>query len=224
MNVIQITGLNKRIKSSVILDDINLVLKSGKIYGLKGKNGSGKTMLMRAITGLIIPDSGCVKINDKTLHADISFPESIGVLIENPSFLPQYTGFKNLRLLADLTGHISNDDIIVALKRVGLDPSDKRTYKKYSLGMKQKLGIANAIMGEPDIVILDEPINALDEESVRMIKKTLLDIKAKDKLIIIACHDREELEYLSDVIYEIKDGVIVNMEGKSNEDVNVFET
>lgn len=209
MNEIKIVSLSKKIKNTLILDDISLNLKSGKIYGLKGKNGSGKTMLMRAISGLIIPDSGLVKINDKSLHKDISFPESIGVLIENPSFLPQYTGFKNLRLLADLTDKISNDDIITALNRVGLDPDDKRTYKKYSLGMKQKLGIANAIMGEPDIIILDEPINALDEESVHMVKQTLLDIKAKDKLIIIACHDKEELEYLSDVIFEIKDGRIV---------------
>ena len=129
---------------------------------------------------------------------------------ENPSFLPQYTGFKNLKLLAGLTGNISDDEIRTALERVGLDPEDKRIYRKYSLGMKQKLGIANAIMGEPDIIILDEPINALDEESVKKIKKVLLEIRDKGKLIIIACHDREELEYLSDIIYEIKDGSIVD--------------
>ncbi len=224
MNEIRITGLNKTIKGSKILDNITLNMVSGKIYGLKGKNGSGKTMLMRAIAGLIIPDSGSVIINNKVLHKNIPFPESIGVLIENPSFLPQYTGFKNLKLLADLTGTISIDDIIAALSRVGLDPKDRRIYRKYSLGMKQKLGIANAIMGAPDIIILDEPINALDEESVRMIKQTLLDLKAKDKLIIIACHDKEELEYLSDVIYEIKDGKIIGMEDKVDADSKVFET
>lgn len=210
MSEIKIEDLSKSIKGALILDNVSITLTSGNIYGLRGKNGSGKTMLMRAMAGLLIPDSGSVIINGKTLHKDISFPESIGILIENPSFLPQYTGFKNLKLLAGLTGNISDDEIRTALERVGLDPEDKRIYRKYSLGMKQKLGIANAIMGEPDIIILDEPINALDEESVKKIKKVLLEIRDKGKLIIIACHDREELEYLSDIIYEIKDGSIVD--------------
>lgn len=209
MSEIRIENINKKIKDAVILNDVTLTFSSGKIYGLKGKNGSGKTMLMRTIAGLLIPDSGTVTINGKTLHKDISFPESIGILIENPAFLPQYTGYKNLKLLASLSDGISDGDIKTALERVGLDPDDKRTYKKYSLGMKQKLGIANAIMGEPDIIILDEPINALDEETVRKIKDVLLDIRDKDKLIIIACHDKEELEYLSDEIIEIKDGSII---------------
>ena len=210
MSEIKIEDLSKSIKGALILDKVSITLTSGKIYGLRGKNGSGKTMLMRAMSGLLIPDTGSVIINGKTLHKDISFPESIGILIENPSFLPQYTGFKNLKLLAGLTGNISDDEIRTALDRVGLDPEDRRTYRKYSLGMKQKLGIANAIMGEPDIIILDEPINALDEESVKKIKKVLLEIRDKDKLIIIACHDREELEYLSDIIYEIKDGAVID--------------
>ncbi|MBR5180609.1 MAG: ATP-binding cassette domain-containing protein [Lachnospiraceae bacterium] len=217
MSEIKIEDLSKSIKGALILDKVSITLTSGKIYGLRGKNGSGKTMLMRAMAGLLIPDSGSVIINGKTLHKDISFPESIGILIENPSFLPQYTGFKNLKLLAGLTGNISDDEIRTALDRVGLDPEDKRTYRKYSLGMKQKLGIANAIMGEPDIIILDEPINALDEESVKKIKKVLLEIRDKDKLIIIACHDREELEYLSDIIYEIKDGSIVDRKEITND-------
>lgn len=217
MSEIKIENLSKQIKGALILDKVSITLTSGKIYGLRGKNGSGKTMLMRAMAGLLIPDAGFVIINGKTLHKDISFPESIGILIENPSFLPQYTGFKNLKLLAGLTGGISDEDIKTALDRVGLDPEDKRTYRKYSLGMKQKLGIANAIMGEPDIIILDEPINALDEESVKKIKKVLLEIRDKDKLIIIACHDREELEYLSDIIYEIKDGSIVDRKEITND-------
>ena len=207
---INIKNLCKSIKGITILDNISMNMSSGKIYGIKGKNGSGKTMLMRAISGLIIPDSGKIVINKKILHKDISFPDSIGILIETPSFLPQYTGYKNLKLLAGLSGTISENDIDLALKRVGLDPNNKRTYKKYSLGMKQKLGIAYAIMGEPDIIILDEPINALDEESVCNIKNVLLDIRNNDKLIIIACHDREELEYLSDIIFEIKDGRIID--------------
>lgn len=216
MSEIRIENINKKIKDAVILNDVTLTFSSGKIYGLKGKNGSGKTMLMRTIAGLLIPDSGTVTINGKTLHKDISFPESIGILIENPAFLPQYTGYKNLKLLASLSDGISDGDIKTALERVGLDPDDKRTYKKYSLGMKQKLGIANAIMGEPDIIILDEPINALDEETVRKIKDVLLDIRDKDKLIIIACHDKEELEYLSDEIIEIKDGSITGRKDKAD--------
>ena len=214
---IKIEGLHKSIKGAVILNDINLHLTSGKIYGIRGKNGSGKTMLMRAISGLLIPDSGSVCINGKVLHEDIEFPESIGVLIENPSFLSQYTGYKNLKLLAGLSVGITDEDIRIALERVGLDPDDKRVYRKYSLGMKEKLGIANAIMGEPDIVILDEPINALDEESVHKIKEVLIELRDKEKLIILACHDREELEFLSDDIYEIKDGAVTNRKVDSDE-------
>ena len=165
-------------------------------------------MLMRAICGLLIPDGGHIYIDDEELHRDIKFPRSIGALIENPSFLPQYTGFRNLRLLAKLMGGISDDDVRYAIERTGLDPDDKRVYRKYSLGMKQKLGIANAIMGEPDVIVLDEPINALDEESVDNIKKELLKLRDGGSLIITACHDREELEYLCDEIYEMKDGRI----------------
>ena len=218
MSEIVIEGLTKKIKGALILDNVTMTLTSGKIYGFKGKNGSGKTMLMRAISGLIISDSGKVVIDGKELHKDIPFPKSIGVLIENPAFLPQYTGVKNLKLLAGLTGKINSEEIKTALERVGLDPADKRTYRKYSLGMKEKLGIANAIMGEPDIIILDEPINALDEDTVYKIKNVLLELRDKGKLIIIACHDREELEFLSDVIYEIKDGSVVDRKDISNED------
>lgn len=210
MSMIEIRNLRKEIKGALVLDDINVDMDSGIIYGLRGKNGCGKTMLMRCICGLIIPTSGTITIDGKQLHEEIAIPPSVGALIENPAFLPQYTGYRNLKILASLTGSISDKEIVRALERVGLDPHDKRTYKKYSLGMKQKLGIANAIMGEPDIIILDEPINALDEESVELIKKELLNLSQKGKLIVIACHDKEELEYLCDVIYEMKWGHIVD--------------
>lgn len=212
MTEIEIVDLCKKIKGNVVLEDIHMKLESGNIYGFRGQNGCGKTMLMRCICGLVIPTSGRVVINGEELHKDIKIPKSIGALIENPPFLPQYTGYQNLKMLASLTGNIKDDEIILALKRVGLDPDDKRSYKKYSLGMKQKLGIANAIMGEPDIIVLDEPINALDEESVENVKKVLLELQEKDKLIVIACHDREELEYLCHVIYEIRSGRVVGME------------
>ncbi len=206
---IKIEHVNKTIKKVPILNDINLELEGGNVYGLKGKNGSGKTMLMRAICGLIIPDNGIIDINGQTLGKDISFPPSIGVLIENPSFLSNYTGYKNLKVLASIK-EIADDTMIrKALTDVGLNPDDKRTYHKYSLGMKQKLGIAAAVMEEPDIIILDEPINALDESSVANVRNILQEQKERGAIIIIACHDREELETLSDEIIEISEGMII---------------
>lgn len=206
--VVRLEDYCKSFKSAEVLKNINLTLESGKVIGLKGKNGSGKTMLMRAISGLILPTSGKVYINDKELGRHISFPPSIGILIENPSFISNYTGFKNLKILASIQNRISDDEIRDAIRKVGLDPDDKRTFKKYSLGMKQRLGIAAAIMERPDIVILDEPINALDEAGAGLIKGLLDELKANGSLIIIACHDTEELNYLLDEIYEIYDGEI----------------
>ena len=206
--VVRLEDYCKSFKSAEVLKNINLTLESGKVIGLKGKNGSGKTMLMRAISGLILPTSGKVYINDKELGRQISFPPSIGILIENPSFISNYTGFKNLKILASIQNRISDDEIRDAIRKVGLDPDDKRTFKKYSLGMKQRLGIAAAIMERPDIVILDEPINALDEAGAGLIKGLLDELKANGSLIIIACLDTEELNYLSDEIYEIYDGEI----------------
>jgi len=206
--VVRLEDYCKSFKSAEVLKNINLTLESGKVIGLKGKNGSGKTMLMRAISGLILPTSGKVYINDKELGRQISFPPSIGILIENPSFISNYTGFKNLKILASIQNRISDDEIRDAIRKVGLDPDDKRTFKKYSLGMKQRLGIAAAIMERPDIVILDEPINALDEAGAGLIKGLLDELKANGSLIIIACHDTEELNYLSEEIYEIYDGEI----------------
>jgi ABC-2 type transport system ATP-binding protein len=206
---LKIDNVSKKIKKNPVLSEICAVFEGGKIYGLKGKNGCGKTMLMRIICGLIIPDEGTVTINNEILHKDIEFPRSIGALIENPAFLPSYSGFDNLRLLASLQKDIGDEDIVSALEAVGLNHLDKRVYRKYSLGMKQKLGIANAIMGDPELIILDEPINALDEESVEKVKEKLVKLKDSGRLIIIACHDKEELEYLSDEIIEMKDGRII---------------
>lgn len=207
---IKITDVNKTIKKAPILRDINLEFTGGKVYGLRGKNGSGKTMFMRAICGLITPDSGIIDIDGKILGKDISFPESIGVLIENPSFIGNYTGFKNLKVLASIQNRIGDEQIRKALEDIGLDPDDKRTYRKYSLGMKQKLGIAAAVMENPDIIILDEPINALDDVSVEKVHDILEEQKKRGAVIIIACHDKEELDQLSDEIIEISDGRIIN--------------
>lgn len=210
--VVRLEHYTKNFKKVTVLDDINITLESGKVIGLKGKNGSGKTMLMRAISGLILPTSGKVFINDKELGKQISFPPSIGLLIENPSFIANYTGFKNLKILASIQNKISDEEIREAIRKVGLKPDDPRTFKKYSLGMKQRLGIAAAIMEKPDIVILDEPINALDEAGAGLIKGILDELKANGSLIIIACHDTEELNYLSDEVYEIYEGQLVDKE------------
>jgi ABC-2 type transport system ATP-binding protein len=214
--IIKLTDVSKTIKGTKVLDNINLELTSGKVYGLKGKNGSGKTMLMRAICGLIRTD-GSIEIDGKILGKDMSFPESIGVLIENPAFISNYTGFKNLKVLASIQNRIGDEDIRKALRQVQLDPDDKRTYRKYSLGMKQKLGIAAAFMENPDIIILDEPINALDEAAAKQVHEILDEQKNRGALIIIACHDKEELEMLSDEIIEISEGTVNSGLGGKND-------
>lgn len=209
---LKLINVTKCIKKNVILQDMNICFKDSKIYGIRGKNGSGKTMLLRLISGLIFPTEGKIIINGKELHKDIELPENVGVLIENASFLAGYSAFDNLRLLSDIKGGISNEEIIDKLKAVGLNPDDKKKYGKFSLGMKQKLGIAYAILGEPDIILLDEPINALDDESVKKVKDVLIELKGKGKLIIVVCHDKEELDYLSDEIIYLKDGCVVKKE------------
>jgi len=206
---IEIKNYTKIIKGSTVLDNINTVFESGKIYGLKGKNGSGKTMLMRAVSGLIAATKGAVVIDGETLGKEISFPRSIGVLIENPAFIANYTGYKNLELLACIQNRIGKEEIQKTMEDVGLEPDDKRKYRKYSLGMKQKLGIASAFMEKPDIIILDEPINAIDEAGVIKVKKMIQEAKSRGAVIITACHDAEELQELSDEIIQIAEGRIV---------------
>lgn len=208
---IEIKNLNKEIAGTRILDNISVTLNGGRIYGLSGINGSGKTMLMRALCGLIRPSSGEIRIDGKVLGKDISFPTSVGALIEGPSFIPKYTGFKNLKILAAIQDKIKDQDIRNALIQVGLDPDDKRVYRKYSLGMKQRLGIACAIMEKPDLIILDEPFNALDETGVELVHVLLKRLKENGALIVLAAHDKTELELLSDEIFIISEGRIENV-------------
>ncbi|MCR1899687.1 ABC transporter ATP-binding protein [Irregularibacter muris] len=211
---IQIKNVSKKIKNNVVLDHINLELDKGKIYGFRGINGSGKTMLFRAICGLIMSTEGEIIIDNKKLHEDMSFPESIGVLIENPGFLPNYSGKQNLQLLAEIKDIITSEDIDQIITLVGLDPKDSRKYKQYSLGMKQKLGIAQALMEDPDLILLDEPTNSLDEESVEKILGIIENQKRKGKTILIASHDKASLEQISDYIFKIENGRIVQGEVK----------
>ena len=206
---IRLKNVTKKIKQDILLDHISLEFRGGKVCGLQGKNGSGKTMLMRAVCGLITLSDGEIGIDGEILHKDISFPRNIGALLENPSFLNGYTGLENLKLLADIQGRIEEKELRDCLAKVGLDADDKRVYRKYSLGMKQKLGIAAAVMGSPDIVILDEPINAIDEAGVEKVREILRGLKERGSVIIVACHDREELELLSDEIIKISKGGII---------------
>lgn len=208
---VELKNVSKRLNDVTVLEDISLTLESGTIYGLKGKNGCGKTMLMRMMAGLIYPTSGTVSIDGEILHKDIATPRSIGVLIENPAFLPGYTGQQNLELLAGLTGKADRTQIAKTMSRVGLAPNDKRTYRKYSLGMKQRLGIACALMECPDLILLDEPINAIDEKGVPKIWEALQEEKQRGALIMLACHDIEELTSLADRIITIEEGKICSI-------------
>ena len=206
-----IENLTKKISKNVVLDNINLDLFGGNIYGFVGRNGSGKTMLMRAICGLILPSQGCVKIDDKIIGKDMSFPPNAGVLIEYPGFISSYSGFKNLKIISSIQKKISDEDIRKAMIEVGLNPDEKKNYRKYSLGMKQKLGIAAAVMENPKLLILDEPFNALDEESVNKVRNIILEKSNEDNIIIISCHDYEEINMLCNKIIKLDSGKVVNI-------------
>ena len=205
---VQLINVTKRIKGITVLSNINLEMKSGKIYGLLGRNGSGKTMLIRLISGLIRPTEGEVHVFGKRLGKDTDFPESVGVIIENIGFWPQYTGMECLRLLASVKKKTGEEEMRQALVRVGLDPDDKRKYFQYSLGMKQKLAIAQAVMEKPDLILLDEPTNSLDQESVQAVRDLLLEERKRGALIIVASHHQEDIALLADETITIVEGAI----------------
>lgn len=209
---VEITHISKEIHGSTVLNDVNMTLESGAVYGLLGKNGSGKTMLMRAMCGLITPTKGTIEIDGKIIGKDLSFPESMGMLLETPVFLPEKTGFDNLRLLASIRGEISANEVKEALERIGLNADDTRKVKKYSLGMRQRLGIACAIMEHPLLLLLDEPFNGLDENGCKLVQSIICEQRNKGCLIVLACHDRAELETLSDSIYRVEEGKFTLME------------
>ena len=210
--MIRIENMSKKIRGRTVLDGIDYTFRDGMTYGLKGINGSGKTMLMRAAGGLIYPTRGRVLIDGKELGKEISFPENIGLLIENPAFLDAYTGYGNLELLASLNGRAGDGEIREILKKVGLDPDDTRKYRKYSLGMKQRLGIAAAFLEKPDILLLDEPFNALDTDGVARFSGLIREGQERGALIIMSCHEEGKLEEFADVILHMEDGRIVREE------------
>lgn len=208
---IELDSVTKEMKGTRVLDGVSLALEGGRAYGLRGKNGSGKTMLLRAMAGLVRPTAGTVLVGGEALPPG-RFPPSIGVLIENPAFIPQYTGFKNLWYLARIRGELSPEDVRLTLARIGLDPADRRPFRKYSLGMKQRLGIACAVMEKPDLVLLDEPTNALDPSGVEMAKRIIREERDRGALVVVACHDREELDSFADEVFVMAEGRIVDHE------------
>lgn len=217
--LIEIEGVSKTIGKRCVIDNVSLNLESGKIWGFKGINGSGKTMLMRLIAGLIKPDKGKIIIDGKVLWRDISFPESVGILIESPTFLDGLTGFKNLKTLASIKNIITDNDIRKSLSDVGLDPDLSKKYKAYSLGMKQRLGIAAAIMERPEVILLDEPTNALDGEGIELVKALIERERNRGALVVVSCHDESIISELSDEIVYLSEGKIIDIKsiGDTNE-------
>lgn len=208
MSEIVVNEVSKSIYGVPIINSVSMTLVSGNVYGFQGINGSGKTMLMRLICGLIYPTKGEIVIDGKRLGKEITFPQSVGLLLENPAFLDSYTGFENLEMLASIKNIITREEIHDAITSVGLDPLDKRKYKKFSLGMKQRLGIAAAIMEKPDILILDEPTNSLDSSGVSLVKTILAKERERGEIIILACHDLPVLQDVSDEIFLLEQGKI----------------
>ena len=203
---IEVKNVCKIIHKQPVIQDVCVSMQSGKIYGFQGINGSGKTMLMRLISGLIYPTQGSIQIDGRLLGKEITFPDSIGLFLESPAFLDSYSGFQNLKILASIQNKVSDEQIRDTLLAVGLNPSDKKKYRKFSLGMKQRLGIAAAIMEAPDIVIMDEPTNSLDMDGIELVKTILTAQRERGALVIISCHDLSILQEMSDEILLLESG------------------
>ena len=208
MNIIEVKNVTLQIKKDIILKDVSIAFETGKIHGLIGRNGSGKTMLMKCICGFIKPTEGEITVNEKRVGKDCDFPEDIGIIIETPGFIPYYSGYKNLELLAGLNNKITNKQIKETIVKVGLNPQLKRHVRKYSLGMRQRLGLAQAIMENPEILILDEPMNGLDKDGVKDMREYLKSFREQGKTILIASHSTEDISVLCDTVCEMDKGIL----------------
>ncbi len=206
--VIQIEHAVKEFKETTALKDVSVNFESGKIYGLVGRNGSGKTVLLKCICGFIPLTSGTIRVDGKIIGKEIEVPEDVGIIIEEPGFLPNYSGMQNLKFLAALKGKVDTEKLDNILTLVGLDAQSKKKVGKYSMGMRQRLGIAQAIMEEPHILVLDELMNGLDEKGVNEIRGLLLNLKSKDRTIIITSHNAEDINILCDEVYEMDGGIM----------------
>ena len=203
-------NVTKTIRGKTVLQGVTLSMEAGRVTGLRGINGSGKTMLLRLMAGLIHPTEGRINIDGKTLGTDMEFPPSLGLLIENPAFLGQYTGAENLEMLASLHQNVTKEDVRALLEKVGLAADGDTKYRKYSLGMKQRLGIAGAILGEPEPLLLDEPTNALDTKGVELLRSIIQEERQRGAAIVVACHDAAFLESVSDEIYCLENGQLTD--------------
>lgn len=206
--MLEIKGLTKKFKQRTVLRDINLSLKFGNIYGFIGANGSGKSVFFKTICGFLKPDKGTVTVNGKTIGKEIDFLPSLGVVIEKPGFIENYNQFDNLKYLAQINNIIDDKEIIEVIHRVGLDINNKEKVKTFSLGMRQRLAIAQAIMEDQKIIILDEPFNGLDKNGCNQIKNLLMELKSPDRLILLTSHIEGDIDSLSDYIFEFSDGKI----------------
>ena len=205
---IEVQNVVKRFRDQVVLKNVSISFEKGQIHGIVGRNGSGKTVLFKCICGLMHPEEGVILVNGKRVGRDVDMPEDIGAIIEAPGFLPNYSGYKNLRFLANIRRKIGKEEILNVLKTVGLDPESRKHVGKYSLGMRQRLGIAQAIMEDPEILILDEPMNGLDNAGVQDIRALLLELKAKGKTFLLGSHNHEDIAALCDTVHEMDGGVL----------------
>jgi ABC-2 type transport system ATP-binding protein len=205
-SIIKVDDVTKKFGSDTALNHISIEFEKGKIYGIVGRNGSGKTVLFKTIIGFLKPTSGKVIVGGKEIGKDIDFANNIGIIIETPGFLKSYSGYKNLEYLASIKHVIGKAEIQKSMQIVGLNPYDKKKVGKYSLGMRQRLGIAQAIMENPDILILDEPMNGLDNKGVKDVREILLNLRDEGKAIILASHNKEDIEVLCDEVYEMDQG------------------
>ena len=209
MNVaISVQNITKRFGEETVLKDVSHDFEEGRIHGIVGNNGSGKTVMMKCICGFLLPTKGKIFVNYKQVGKDCDFPDDIGIIIETPGFLPNVSGMKNLQILASLKRKISSDTIQETIRRVGLDPSIKKHVGKYSLGMRQRLGIAQAIMENPSTLILDEPLNGLDKNGVREMRELIKGLRGQGKTIILASHNQGDIDELCDTVCEMDAGVL----------------
>lgn len=211
-SIIKVDKVIKKFGSDIALSNVSIEFERGKIYGIIGRNGAGKTVLFKTMIGFLKPTSGRVIVDGKEIGKDIDFADNIGIIIETPGFLSSYSGYKNLEYLASIKNMIGEKEIKESMERVGLDSNSKKKVGKYSLGMRQRLGIAQAIMENPDILILDEPMNGLDNQGVEDVREILLNLKDEGKSIILASHNKEDIEVLCDEVYEMDHGKLIASE------------
>lgn len=212
MSYIKTINLKKKIDNDILLKNINVNIEKGKVYGFWGKNGSGKTLLFKTICGLVKPTEGKIYIKNKELGKDIEFPDSCGILIDGPGYWPNRTAFDNLKLLLEMNkNNLSDNEINSLFKEIGFDEYKNKKIKEFSLGFRQRFGICQAIVGNPELIILDEPFNAIDEESISEISNILISQRNNGATILISSHDKDELRSICDYVYMLKNGEVIDL-------------